>query len=237
MPVPTVPYQHTVSMTTMLGAAEVYGWGYRGNGWPVPGKGESSEAYYARVLGGTWHPSSSDPITAGIEELGGAAIDLGLDVATPFAAMVGQAGAVQAAKGIVDAGLAADEKQALSHGTGPTVTYYPPPGLSLAQILQQISPAETIASALSKGKPMSSVRVTIPTATAAALGYQTVDGVLMTPSVVNALKTAAGIKAPPPTPANPSGGKTFLGIPVVDAFIGAAALAGIAIVAKVEGYL
>ena len=84
---------------------------------------------------------------------------------------------------------------------------------------------------------MSSVRVTIPTATAAALGYQTVDGVLMTPSVVDALKTATGIKAPPPTPANPSGGKTFLGIPVVDAFIGAAALAGIAIVAKVEGYL
>jgi len=85
--------------------------------------------------------------------------------------------------------------------------------------------------------PMSSVKVVVPSATAAALGWQNVGGIMMAPSTLDAVKTALAVKAPAPTVANPSAGKTFLGIPVVDAVIGGAALAGLAVVAKIEGWL
>ena len=44
----------------------------------------------------------------------------------------------------------------------------------------------------------------------------------------------AGVKAPPPTAANPTAGRTILGLPALDVGMGAVALVGLGIIAKVR---
>lgn len=196
---------------------------------PAPLRGESIDHYMDRVVGGNWTPGTGAMgwVNGMAEELTGDMIGFVAgaleDVANDVDPSGTVAGAIKTVNAAAQSGLSTDERITMASASD-------------AQDAVSAPKTAAISPTSSKGKTMATlVFKTLPNAspsTVAAFG-----AALSQAASTQTAAQLAGVKAPPATPANPTAGRTIMGLPMVDVIVGGAVAVGGLALAKVKGWL
>ncbi len=100
-------------------------------------------------------------------------------------------------------------------------------------VLKMVAPQ----AAPAKGKPMGGPRIVLTLPANATAATNAALAQALASEGVGQAATALAMRSPAPTPANPQGGRTLFGVPVVDVGVGAVAVVGLAWLAKAKHWL